>query len=80
MKTIVHVDGYNLSTGCLKHSRDKRLDPKALLFDRSLRTQNPASELVSIKFFTADIKAEIGSNGQAAQLAQQSYDRVLAQP
>jgi uncharacterized LabA/DUF88 family protein len=79
LKTIIYVDGYNLFYGCLKHSPDKWLDLKALLFDRILHTQNPGSELMSIKFFTADIKAKIASNGQAAQLAQQSYHRALAQ-
>ncbi len=79
MKSIIYVDGYNLFYGCLKYSQDKWLDLKALFFDRVLYTQNPASELVAIKFFTADIKAKIASNGTAAQMAQQTYHRALLQ-
>ncbi len=79
MKSIIYVDGYNLFYGCLKHSRDKWLDLKVLLGDHILKAQAPSSELDSIKFFTADIKAKVASNGQAAQLAQQSYHRALEQ-
>lgn len=77
MRSIIYVDGYNLFYGCLKHSADKWLDLKNLIFDRILYAQNPRSELVKIKFFTADIKAKIASNGQIAQQAQQSYHRAL---
>jgi uncharacterized LabA/DUF88 family protein len=77
MKTIIYVDGYNLFYGCLKHSQDKWLDLYNLLFQRIVYSQNPASELVSIRFFTADIKASLASNGQAAQEAQQRYHRAL---
>lgn len=77
MKTIIYVDGYNLYYGCLKHSPDKWLDLEKLLYQRVVYPQNPASELVSIRFFTADIKAKVASNGQAAQEAQQRYHRAL---
>lgn len=77
MKTIIYVDGYNLFYGCLKHSADKWLDLPQLLFHRIVYPQNPTSELVVVKFFTADIRAKVASNGQAAQLAQQAYHRAL---
>lgn len=77
MKTIIYVDGYNLFYGCLKHSQDKWLDLYSLLFQRIVYAQNPVSELVCIRFFTADIKAKLASNGQAAQEAQQRYHRAL---
>lgn len=77
MKTIVYVDGYNLFYGCLKHSADKWLDLNALFFDKILHAQCPGCEPVSLKFFTADIKAKIASQGQGAQIAQQSYHRAL---
>ena len=76
MKTTVYIDGYNLYYGCLKHSKDKWLDVHSL-FERILHAQSPGSRLVSIKFFTADIKARVASQGQAAQHAQQSYHRAL---
>lgn len=79
MKTIAYIDGYNLYYGCLKHSKDKWLDLYKLFSLRILHAQAPASELVSLKFFTADIKAKIASNGQAAQHAQQAYHRALEQ-
>lgn len=76
MKSIIYVDGYNLFYGCLKHSPDKWLDLKTL-FDRILREQDPSSELVAIKFFTADILAKLASHGQKAHQAQQRYHRAL---
>lgn len=77
MKTIIYVDGYNLYYGCLKHSKDKWLDIHKLLYKHIVHPQNPSSNLVSIKFFTADVKARIASNGDAAQEAQQRYHRAL---
>lgn len=77
MKTGIYVDGYNLYYGCLKHSRDKWLDIHALFFKRIVLSQDPSSELHSIKFFTADIRAKVASHGQEAQIAQQNYHRAL---
>lgn len=77
MKTIVYIDGYNLFYGCLKHSSDKWLDLHKLFSEYILKAQNPNSDLISIKFFTADIKAKVASNGPAAQYAQQAYHRAL---
>jgi len=77
LKTIIYVDGYNLFYGCLKHSGDKWLDLWRLLAGRILHAQNPASEVIQIKFFTADILAKIASHGQEAMIAQQSYHRAL---
>ena len=77
MQTICYADGYNLYYGCLKHSNDKWLDLCKLLHHHIIRVQNPASELVSIKFFTADIRARIATHGQHAQIAQQNYHRAL---
>lgn len=79
MKTIVYIDGYNLFYGCLKHSKDKWLDLYKLFFQRILHAQSPSCQPVSLKFFTADIRAKIASNGQAAQHAQQAYHRALMQ-
>lgn len=76
MKTIIYVDGYNLFYGCLKHTSDKWLDLYRL-FSTILRVQQPATELVKIKFFTADIRAKVASHGQQAMIAQQNYHRAL---
>ena len=48
------------------------LDVRALA-ERLCHEQNPASELVVIKFFTADIKAKFSSRGEASYRAQQDY-------
>ncbi|MCH8493424.1 MAG: NYN domain-containing protein [Idiomarina sp.] len=79
MKTIIYIDGYNLFYGCLKHSPFKWLDLYQLFVERILHAQNPALEVIQIKFFTADIKAKIASNGQLATQAQQAYHRALEQ-
>lgn len=77
MKTMIYIDGYNLFYGCLKHTGDKWLDLHKLFFCHIVHAQEPKSTPVGIKFFTADIKAKVASNGQKAQLAQQSYHRAL---
>lgn len=77
MKTIVYVDGYNLFYGCLKHSPFKWLDLHKLFVEHILHAQNPTLNVIQIKFFTADIKAKIASNGQLAAQAQQAYHRAL---
>ncbi len=79
MKTIIYVDGYNLFYGCLKHTQYKWLDLHKLFVEHIVHVQDPASNVTQIKFFTADIKAKIASNGQAATQAQQSYHRALVQ-
>jgi hypothetical protein len=76
MKTIIYVDGFNLFYGCLKHTDDKWLD-LVRLFEDLLYTQDTQSQLLKIKFFTADIKAKVASHGQAAMIAQQDYHRAL---
>jgi uncharacterized LabA/DUF88 family protein len=77
MKTICYVDGYNLYYGCLKHTPYKWLDLECLL-NTLLHEQNPASDLVLVKYFTADIKAQLSRHGDAAHQAQQDYQRALA--
>jgi uncharacterized LabA/DUF88 family protein len=76
MKTIVYIDGYNLFYGCIKHSNDKWLD-LFKLFNGLLTAQCGEISSLHIKFFTADIKAKVASNGDAARIAQQSYHRAL---
>lgn len=77
MRTNFYVDGYNLYYGCLKHTPYKWLDQKILLVDHILHSQDPNAELGVIKFFTADVKAKVASQGQRAQIAQQNYHRAL---
>jgi len=76
LKTIVYVDGYNLYYGCLKHTKYKWLD-LLKFFNNLLHEQNPATEIISVKYFTADIKAKVASRGQEAQISQTLYHNAL---
>jgi uncharacterized LabA/DUF88 family protein len=76
VRTIAYVDGYNLFFGCLKNTPYKWLDIHALLA-HILRIQDPASELMGVKYFTAPIKARLASRGEAATQAQETYRRAL---
>jgi len=76
MRTIAYVDGYNFYHGRLKHSAYKWLDLRSFLAEL-IRIQNPASELVGVKFFTANIKARLAHRGAASVNAQDAYHRAL---
>lgn len=76
MKTICYVDGYNLYYGCLKNTPYKWLDIFKL-FSRILNEQNPTTELVELKFFTAPIKTKLASQGALAGNSQADYHRAL---
>ena len=76
MRTIAYVDGYNLYHGRLKHTPFKWLDLHGLL-GLILRIQNPASELIEVKLFTANIKARFARRGQESVAAQSTYHRAL---
>ncbi len=75
MQTIIYIDGFNLYYGCLKNTDDKWLDLFAL-FSYILNEQNPNSELIKIKFFTANIKTKFATNKRAQQ-SQLAYHRAL---
>lgn len=77
LRTIAYIDGYNLYYGCLHGSPYKWLDVVTLC--RNLvHAQNPASELVQVKFFTADVKSRLSRHGLQGQISQQSYHRALS--
>lgn len=77
MKTICYVDGFNLFYGCLKHSQDKWLDLFHLINNQILHSQSPQSDLIKIKYFTANIRAKLASHGDMAEKAQRDYHRAL---
>lgn len=76
MKTICYVDGYNLYYGCLRNTTYKWLDLKKFL-THILHQQDPNSELISIKFFTAPVITKFATQGPLAQNSQQNYHRAL---
>ncbi len=77
MKTICYIDGYNLFYGCLKHSNYKWLDLVKLIEQQVLHSQSPESELIEVKFFTANIRAKLASRGSLAEKSQRDYHRAL---
>lgn len=76
MRTVAYVDGYNLYYGCLKGSSYLWLDIGRLV-QNVLHIQDPATELVRVKYFTAYIKARFASHGDASAQAQQTYFKAL---
>jgi len=80
LKTIVYVDGYNLYFSRLKYTPYKWLDLFTLFQRHILHPQNPESQLLCVKYYTADIKANFATHGQAASQAQQQYHRALLSP
>ena len=80
MKTIVYVDGYNIFYSLLKDTRYKWLDLFTLFNDHILHPQNPDTELLLVKYYTADIKTKFATHGSQAGNAQRSYLRALISP
>ena len=80
MRTIVYVDGYNLFYSLLKNSNYKWLDLYSLFQKQILHTQDPNTDLICIKYYTANIKAKFASHGALASEAQQRYHRALESP
>lgn len=76
MDTIVYIDGYNLFYGRLRNTAFKWLDP-FILFQSIAKIQNPSSNIIKVKYFTAPVKANFSSHGQESSIAQQSYHRAL---
>lgn len=77
MRTVAYVDGYNLYHGRLKHTAHKWLDLHALIAS-ILHAQDPASELVTVRFYTAMVKSRLARLGMASADAQQTYHRAIA--
>tara|TARA_R110001592_G_scaffold214978_2_gene468074 strand:- start:186 stop:542 length:357 start_codon:yes stop_codon:yes gene_type:complete len=80
LRTIVYVDGYNLFYSLLKNSNYKWLDLYSLFQKQILHTQDPNTDLICIKYYTANIKAKFASHGALASEAQQRYHRALESP
>jgi len=76
MDTIVYIDGYNLFYGRLRGTNYKWLDIFKL-FETIAHIQNPLSQIVKIKFFTAPVKANFSSHGQLSVQSQERYHRAL---
>lgn len=77
MKTIVYIDGYNLYYSRLQHTPYKWLDIKVLFEKFICHQQNPASDVVSIRYFTSNVKAKFARHGQRSMDSQNRYLRAL---
>lgn len=76
-KTIIYIDGYNLYYGLLSgRSHFKWLDV-VNLFQNILKAQDPNSEIVKIKYFTAPALGRFASHGNKSEQAQKAYHRAL---
>lgn len=79
MRTIVYVDGFNFYHGLVKRSGYKWLDLYKLFEEQLLPIRARESQLIKVKFFTAEIKAKFATRGEQAHQAQQAYHRALLQ-
>lgn len=79
-KTIVYIDGYNLYYGRLRNPQTplnyKWLD-LVKLFQNLLKAQDPNSEIVKVKYFTAPALGKFASHGNQSSDAQDAYHRAL---
>ncbi|CAI8892827.1 NYN domain-containing protein [Pseudomonas chlororaphis] len=76
MRTAFFVDGYNLFYGLLAGTPYKWLDLPQLLAHIA-HVENPASELVSVDYFTSSVKPELATRGRLSKEAQDTYVRAL---
>jgi uncharacterized LabA/DUF88 family protein len=76
-KTTIYIDGYNLYYSRLKGTQFKWLDLVTLFVDKILLQQDPSAAVVSIKYFTAPVKASYARHGQDSEHAQTQYLRAL---
>ena len=76
-RTSIYIDGYNLYYSRLKATPYKWLDVTALFRDRILLPQDPGATVVSIKYFTAPVKANYARHGEASAQAQTQYLRAI---
>lgn len=76
MRTIAYVDGYNLYYGRLQATPYKWLDLRKLIA-HVLHVQNPACELICVRYFTAPVLGALATHGAKSVEAQNAYLRAL---
>lgn len=78
LRTIAYIDGFNLYHGCLSgRARHCRwLDVEALV-RRICRDENPAFDVVEVKYFSAIIGAKLSLRGKMSVEAQADYWTAL---
>lgn len=76
LRTIAYVDGYNLYYGRLQGTPYKWLNLHSMI-RRVLHIQNPAFELVQVKYFTSPVLGSLATRGADSVAAQNAYLRAL---
>lgn len=76
MKTTVYIDGFNLYYGVVRGTDYKWLDIVSL-FSSISKEQNPNSEVIGVKFFTAPIRAKLSTRREQAEHSQRIYIKAL---
>jgi uncharacterized LabA/DUF88 family protein len=76
LRTAIYIDGYNLYYGRLRGTQYKWLDVVAL-FGQIVRTIEPNSELMAVKYFTAPALTKFARHGEESMRAQNDYHRAL---
>ncbi|SHN92381.1 hypothetical protein BHECKSOX_586 [Bathymodiolus heckerae thiotrophic gill symbiont] len=77
MRTIVYIDGFNFYYGRLKTTSYKWLDLFKLFDEQLIKEINPETELLTVKLFTADIKAKFSRLGKESEHSQRIYHMAL---
>ena len=76
METIAYIDGYNLYYGRLRKSSFKWIDVVSLV-KKICIVQNPSTNLIKVKYFTAPVRANFASHGQQSSQSQNTYHNAL---
>ena len=76
-RTIIYIDGYNLYYSRLKNTPFMWLDIVALFRDQILMPQDPSTDVVAVKYFTAPVMANYVRHGTQSEHDQTQYLRAL---
>jgi uncharacterized LabA/DUF88 family protein len=76
MKTTIYIDGYNLYYGSL-HGGPYKWRDVVKLCNTICKEQQPASEVITVKYFTAPVKAKVSTHGQQSLVSQSAYHKAL---
>ncbi len=66
-RTIIYIDGYNLYYSRLKNTPFMWLDIVALFRDQILMPQDPSTDVVAVKYFTAPVMANYARHGTQSE-------------
>ncbi len=77
MRTIVYIDGYNLYYSRLQHTPYKWLDINKLFSTEICHQQDPRVEVISVKYFTSNVRENFASHGKDSVAAQNDYLRAV---